>query len=304
MIPLLLALSACGNVSNDPFDDDANFLAALPSAERQAVALDADVTDEAARGIGELAELLELSVSVGGAVNGFVAGVFEVLGDVRGLPPAERTDDGRRWGPADVGCDVTGSLLMSRDVTVYAWSAVGHQAGDEPDATVLYGTHYAGVSVAEGDGRFVWDHSRWSSWCGRDEGGLVTVEYDSREGVDLLVSLDDFHLEGEAPHAARYAYARTDELGDFEYRTEQAFDVGDGEATFSVAVRTRWVPGIGGRSDAVITGEALEDREWRWSQCWLGAGRLVYEVDNVGIVDEAGEVGECVFETAAEVERV
>lgn len=300
---LLLALAAgCGTVSNGPFDDDADFLAALPSEERQTLSLAEDASATAGRGIGERAELVELSVGVASTVNGFVFGVLNLLDGVRSLPPTSRTEDGRRWGPAELDCNVDGSLLMIREASVYDWSVVGHQAGEEADSTVLYGTHFGGSTVEAGDGVFVWDHTRWSSWCGVDEGGLVSVQYDNRDGVDLLVALDDFYREGEAPADRGYAYRRTPELGDFEYRTEADLD-GSGEAA-SVEVRDRWEPGVGGRSDARVTGGRFGDETWEWSQCWGATGALVYEVDNLGVVDEAGSAADCVFADAAGLERI
>lgn len=300
---LLLALAAgCGTVSNDPFNDDADFLAALPTEDQQTLRFGEDTTAEAARGIGERAELVELSIAVATTVNGFVFGVLDLLEGVRGLPPASRTEDGRRWGPAELDCNVDGSLLMSREAAVYDWSVVGHQAGEETDGTVLYGTHFGGASVKAGDGVFVWDHSRWSAWCGADEGGIVSVAYDNREGVDLLVSLEDFFRSGEAPADRDYAYRHTDAEGDFEYRTEA--DLDDSGTPANVEVRDRWVPGVGGRSDAQVSGGRFGDEVWVWSQCWGATGALVYEVDNLGLVEEAGAGSECVYAEAAGLERI
>lgn len=300
---LLIALAAgCGTVSNDPFADDAEFLAALPSEQQQTLRFSEDATSEAGRGLGERAELVDLSIVVASTVNGFVFGVLELLDGVRGLPPASRTEDGRRWGPAELECNVDGSLLMSREASVYDWSAVGHQAGEEADSTVLYGTHFGGASVAAGDGVFVWDHSRWSSWCGADEGGVVSVAYDNREGVDLVVSLEGFYRAGEAPSDRAYAYRRTEDEGDFEYRT--VADLDDSGSAADVEVRDRWVPGVGGRSDARVSGGRFGDEVWEWSQCWGASGALVYEVDNLGFVEESGSVADCAFDEAAGLERI
>lgn len=304
MITLLVTLLGCtGGVSNQIFEDDANFLAALPDESRQTVGLDADTTDEAARGLGDRADLVDLSVGIAGEVNAFVFRTLSVVDAVRELPPAERSADGRRWGPYDVDCGVSASLLMSREFGVYGWSVLGNP-GEGDDATVLYGTHYAGTSVAGGDGTFVWDHSRWASWCGADETGLVAVDYDNRDGVDLLVQVDDWSRDGEAPTDWTYAYRRTAELGDFQYRTVGDLEADGSDELATVTVRDRWVPGVGGRSDALVTGGGFGAETWRWSQCWGPTGRLLYQDDSLGLVDALGEAEACLYTDVGVADRI
>lgn len=301
---LLLTIFGCtGEMSNELFLDDANFLAALPEQSRQTVAIADDTTDEAARGLGERAELVELSLLVAADVNTFVLTTLGLVDAVRDLPPAERTADGRRWGPYEGECGVSASLLMSREFGVYSWSVLGHPA-DGDDATVLYGTHYAGTSVAGGDGTFVWDQSRWAGWCGESATGLLTVDYDNREGVDLLVAVDDWSAAGVDPASWTYAYTRTPELGDFQYRTvtDLADDGSDELAT--VTVRDRWVPTEGGRSDAAVTGGGFGGQTWRWSQCWGPTGRITYQEDSLELLDQVGDLDDCVYPDAAEVDRL
>jgi hypothetical protein len=303
MAPLLQLLAACGTVSNAPFDDDADFLAALPSEARHTVSLDAEAAGEAARGLGEPAELVGLSSRAADEINGFTFAFLDLLEQVRSLPPATRTDDARRWGPAAVECGVDVTLLMSREASVYDWSLVGHRAGGEADATVLYGTHFGAAPVEAGDGAVVWDHGRWSEWCGVDEQGLVALAYDSREGVDLLGSVTGYSREGSAPVDRMFAYTRTTDSADFEFRLEADLVAAGGEAAPAVAVRDRWLAGVGGRSDAVVTGGSGGGDSWRWSQCWDLGGLLVYEVGDSGNIEESGSAADCAFQDFAELER-
>lgn len=300
---LVLTLGCTGEMSNELFLDDANFLSALPESSRQTMSLAEDTTDEAARGLGERADLVDLSVLVAADVNAFVLRTLGLIDAVRDLPPTERTEDGRRWGPYDGDCGVSASLLMAREFGVYSWSVLGHPAEGD-DATVLYGTHYAGTSVAGGDGTFVWDQSRWAAWCGEASTGLLTVDYDNREGVDLLVDVADWSDDGVDPQGWTYAYARTDEEGDFQFRTvTDLADDGSDELAI-VTVRDRWEPAGGGRSDAVVTGGGFGGQSWRWSQCWGPGGRLTFQEDSLGLVEQVGDVEDCRYADAAEVDRL
>ena len=304
MILLLPLLVGCGDpVSNQIFEEDADFYAALPAESRQTVAFSDDTTDEEARGLGERADLVDLSVLVAADENAFIFTLLGVVDTVRTLPPAARTEDTRRWGPYSGDCGVDYGLLIARTSGVYDWSVSGHAAGED-EAIVLYGTHYAGTTVAGGDGRFVWDHSRWAAWCGDTATGLMTVDYDNREGVDLIVNLDDWSTDGSVPRAWTYSYARTDDAGDFQFRTETdlADDGSDDVAT--VTVRDRWIPGDSGRSDATVTGGGFGDATWRWSQCWDGHGRLTWQEDSLNLLPAEGDAAECPFAESAEVDRI
>ncbi len=302
-MPLLLLFACTGEMSNQIFLDDADFLAALPDESRQTLGFDADTTDATARGLGDRADLVDLSVGIASGVNSFVLRTLGVVDAVRELPPSERTEDGRRWGPYEVDCDVSAAMLMSRENGVYGWSVLGHPAAGE-DATVLYGTHYAGTTVAGGDGTFVWDQGRWAEWCGTSETGLMTVDYDNREGVDLFVVVEDWSTEGEAPTDWAYAYRRTSDLGDFQYRTVTDLEADGSDALATVSVRDRWVPRQGGRSDAWVTGGGFGATTWTWSQCWGPTGRLVWQGDSQDLLEAVGDAADCLYSDAAEVDRL
>ncbi|GDX79688.1 hypothetical protein LBMAG42_14990 [Deltaproteobacteria bacterium] len=300
---LLLGALGCGNVSNDIFDDDVDFAAALPEESRQTLSFSDDTTDEAGRGLGERADLVELSVAVAGGVNAYVFAVLGVVDAAIELPPSERTEDTRRWGPHTGECGVDFTLLMSRSAGVYDWSVSGHAAGTE-DAVLLYGTHFAGTSVAAGDGRFVWDHSRWNEWCAGTETGLVEVAYDNRDGVDLVVGVNGWTTTSGDVEDWTYAYRRTGSLGDFQYRTVTDLEGDGSEELANVAVRDRWIPGEGGRSDATVTGGAFGEDPWVWSQCWGPTGRLLWQEDSLAITEQVGVAAACAFTDVAGVDRI
>jgi hypothetical protein len=300
----LLLLFACGSVSNGIFAEDGEFLSALPSSERQSIPYEGDLADDNARAaIGERADLVVLSVNTAAGVNAFIFTIVGVVDHVRELPPAERTDDERRWGPFEVDCGLTVGVRMARAAEVYDWSFSGHVAGGV-DTTFLYGTHYAGASVEEGDGSFVYDHGQHSAWCGSGETGTLTVDYDNREGIDLVVGVDGYSTPAIEEQSFTYALRRTTDAGDFQYRYIGDIEDDGSEADASVEVRNRWVPGTGGRSDAFVTGGGFAEREWRWSQCWDAGGRLTWEGESLGLFEESGDPGSCVYDDVAEVDRI
>ncbi len=294
---LLLLLLACGSVSNEIFAEDAAFLDAFPDEERQTVGFESDLSTESARAsIGETADLVVLSVGATRGVNEFIFTLLGAVETLRGLPPAERTDDSRRWGPFEADCEVDATALMSRDAGVYDWSISGRQSDET--YVFLYGTHYAGSSVRAGDGQFVFDRGQWASWCGNDDDGLLTVDYDNREGVDLVVVLD------EVEPALTYALRRTADEGDFQYRYVGDIEDDGSSEDATVTVRNRWEPGTGGRSDAFVTGGGFEERQWRWSQCWDARGGLTWEGESLGLFEESGDASTCVYADVAEVDRI
>ncbi len=303
LLLLILVISGCGKVSNSIFEEDAEFTAALPDESGQTVGFSDDTTDETARGLGERADLVELSVAVASGVNAYVFAVLGVLDGVIDLPPAERTEDTRRWGPYTGECSVDFSLLMSRSVGVYDWSVSGHTAAAD-DAVLLYGTHFAGTSVAAGDGRFVWDHTRWNEWCAGAETGLVAVEYDNRDGVDLVVAVDGWTTTTGDVEDWTYAYRRTETAGDFQYRTVTDLEGDGSDELATVAVRDRWIPGEGGRSDATVTGGGFGEEPWLWSQCWGATGRLLWQEDSRGLTEQVGVAEACAFSDFAAVDRI
>lgn len=301
---LLILLFACGDVSNQVFTEDGDFLSAFPTESGQSIAFEADtVAPDARAALGERADLVDLSVAISRDVNQFVFTLLHAVDTLRELAPAERGENSRRWGPYTWECGVDLSARMARDVGVYDWSFSGRTAGED-ESTLFYGRHYTGDTVAAGDGSFVWNHSRYADWCGLDESGSLTVDYDNREGIDLVVAIEGYSAGGVAVPDRSYAYLRTAELGDFQFRTDADLDWDESAELASVTVRDRWIPGAGGRSDAVVTGGGLGEQELVWSQCWDAGGLLRYSADNLGITPEVGMLADCPLAEVGRVDRI
>lgn len=314
--PLLAGLAACNGspVSNAIFAADAEFLAALPSADRQTVSLDdealaeAEAMAKAARPkaeLGEVPELLQLSVDTAVRAN---VPVYQILGTVdavREEPPSSRTEDGRSWGPFDIGGGVDVSVEMGRSgAGLYQWTIGAAAGGDE--VVVAAGTHYAGDTVAAGDGDFTWHIGDYAALLGDPSTGTLVVDYDNREGVDLVLDLQGWSDGSEDPVDTQYAYRRVDGEGDFQYRTpwDPTDDGVDELAT--VEVRSRWIAGVGGRSDAKISGGDFGGLTFKWTQCWDASRSTTYQwtYPQAEALPELGDEASCPWSDFADVDRI
>lgn len=295
---LIYLLVACGTISNNPFAEDATFVEVFPTEERHTVAFEREV--EPATPPPEPPELLELSTSVSGECNRFIFALLAAVDSVRSLPPTTREADRRGWGPYDWKGGLQVSAWVKRSGSgAFDWAFEGQSAGEEAEA-FLTGSHFAGASVRQGDGSFVWQQSRVSRWTGETLSGILTVDYDNRAGIDLLVDIDDYSYLGSEPADSRYRYVEKEGEGDWQYRT--AATVGWADDPSTVEVRTRWIVGQGGRSDAKVVGAT--GREFNWSQCWNALNVLVYQYDDARLNPDVGTAAACLYVEAAAVDGI
>ncbi|MFZ5475622.1 MAG: hypothetical protein ACOZNI_02505 [Myxococcota bacterium] len=152
----MLHLLACGNVSNQIFTSDAEFLAALPSAETQTLVFEDGLADGGPALLAGTSDVVDTS-------NGFVASVLGVVDDVRTLPPSARTEESRAWGPYPIqnDSDVDAEIVRVGDGR-FDWTF--HCANGGETRTIVSGIHYAGDTVAQGDGAFTW-FAGDAGWC-------------------------------------------------------------------------------------------------------------------------------------------
>lgn len=273
---LALGLSGCGNITNAVFLEDADFAAVFPAEGRTTLAgppgSDTEVPPE----------LLALTLGVGTDLNDWLLTVTSAADTVRSAAPTSRTADGRTWGAYDwSGTDLTASAERTGGAR-YDWVFDANGTG------FTTGTHYAGPTVATGDGTFLWDQTALSEQAGGGARGRASVTYENREGVDLIVTFDDWTLDDELadPADATLAYTLAVGSGDFQFRAQ----VDLAGETAPAQVRTRWVENVGGRTDAQVSLEAGDDT---WTQCWNTDGTLVYAADTLTLVDPVGVDASC-----------
>jgi hypothetical protein len=298
----VLGLLACGDVSNALFEEDALFLAALPAEGEHTMSVEGD-DGVAARALGDRAEQRSTSIEVAAGVNGPVLALLHGLDGVRSLPPSSRSENGRTWGPYQVDdAELTVEMSRPRDGE-YDYALTATRDGET--AEILAGTHYAGATVATGDGAFTFDGGRASAWFGDGAwSGVLTVDYDLRSGQDLLVDIEGVTTAGGETVDAEYSFHREGGAGELQFHVPADVPDDGSDELVDIVMVTRWVDDEGGRADGTYTGGGLAGRTWNWAQCWAPGGGLVYEDDNLGIVEGMGDVADCVYEEAAEAGRV
>lgn len=297
-LPLLL-LVGCGDVSNAWILEDAEFVSALPDSDRHTVALEStDLT----KGVEDWPELLALSYGVSRDVNALILQVLWSVDYVRTLPPDTRTEDGRRWGPYAWDEGVEFEIWVERaGPGRFDWGA--DAIGPVGTAPYVVGTHYAGDTVAAGDGQFTWTVDAVAEMIGDPSRGTLVVDYDNRDGIDLLVELVDVTDGSEDATNAMYAYQLIGEEGDFQYRT--AADLGSADGRIEdIAVRTRWNRETGGRSDATVSGGSLVGADELWSQCWNDTLAQTYQADTYGWFTQEGAESDCAYTSFGAVDRL
>jgi len=93
---------------------------------------------------------------------------------------------------------------------------------------------------------------------------------------------------------------------DFEFRSAADW-LGDDGLDEEGEIRTRWIPGEGGRSDAWVSGGTLDDlgvESIQVTQCWNSRGKLVYQADSLGYTQDGGDVADCVYTDVGELEHI
>ena len=293
----LLVLVGCGDISNAFLLEDAEFLDSLPAESRHTVLLEPEREPEE-----EAPSLLVTSLEVSTTVNGVLLQLLASIDYVRTLRPTERTPDGRRWGPYPYTDDVDIEVWNNRSgAGRFDWGA--DAVSSTRTLTYLFGTHYAGDSVAAGDGEFSWLLGDSAEMLGGSATGELIVDYDNRDGIDLLVDIVGVSDGFGPPLTARYAFRLVEGEKDFQY-TYQADVVGTDGVLEDLAIRSRWDGSVGGRADVLVSGGTLEADVERWTQCWDDAPALTYEGDERGWFPSTGDESACVYPTFAEVDRI
>jgi len=266
---ILATATGCGNVTNAVFTEDADHVAALPSEGRTTLS---EITGASAADPGAL---LAAAIAGHAELDAALDAAVAAADTIRSAAPTSRTEDGRTWGPYDWSEADLEAASQRTGGTRYDWS---FDVDGEPFAT---GTHYSGLTVASGDGTFGWDQGALAEAGVGDGNGQITVTYDDRDGVDLLVAEDDWSFDGAAAtRDANLAFHLETGAGDFQLRA--ALPLGD---TADAPLRVRWIEGVGGRADAAITADGAADT---WTACWDAEGVPTYEIDEVGLVEPVG----------------
>jgi hypothetical protein len=297
-IPILLLLGGCGGLTNDPFLEDAEFRAALPSAARARITVET-AGEQGRRASLERLWMLGLTLDVSEGVNAYVQSVLGTVDEVRELRPDGRGEDWRSWGPYAIEGDQDITATMARDGATYAWRFDIDPAGGGDSVRPVFGEHLAGDSVQAGVGTMVLDFDAWAAAGFGTTAGTAEIVYDLRDGRTMRVTLRDLAEAGGEPaqDAEVWFSLQQPHQGRFEYAAKD--DVNDNGVLEDLLVVTRWIPGGAGRADAEVSGGDAGGWSWRITQCWGAGAELVYEADNLGALETIGSEADCVYPEAA-----
>ena len=308
---LLLLVGCLDPISNRLFFEDAEFLDALPSAEDDRVRYEATSSsddgdgDTTTKEPGDVLEappgasgLLVLTVNSVNDVNAMVDALLGMVDMVRSQPPSSREENSRIWGPfpADDASDFDVRMVSTRQgVGEFTWAFQVAPTGTSTWQDVFAGEHLAGATVREGVGNFAFDGLAIDAINQSDETPFyLEVRYDHRAGDSVWFSV---WTEGtlNADAFATYEYAIDEDGAGTLVFDAPEWEIGEkGTKPEHWRVTSHWVPDVGGRGDASVTGGDLGGIIVEWTECWLPDGTLLYQADNWGFVPEPiGTVEDC-----------
>lgn len=305
LLSLLLLLVGCGEpLSNQLLLEDDLFREALPSTEDVGTSVPgASDEDDAARELGERAEMVDITVSVSALYNGIVFSLLRMVDRVTELDVTRREQDRRIWGPyagdrggssVRVVVDRADDALFSYSVEVASVGPLLARADDTRWEVLMSGVFESGESLELGQGEFMLDFGVWGlvDNAFAERSGVVRVGHGRGPGgISLDVVAEQLITDDAIPRDAVYTFRGGLETGGFfEYETT------DGDQSY--LVRSRWTAERTGRADFEVTGGDLGDLVVPGSECWDGAlERTWYLLDPVGTAgdQEEGTEDSCVF---------
>ena len=310
---LLLLVGCLDPISNRLFFEDAEFLDALPSADDDRVRYEATSASDDVDGDttttepGDLLEappgatgLLVDTVNSVNDVNAMVDSLLGMVDMVRSQPPTSREENSRTWGPfpADDASHFDVQMVSTRQgVGEFAWAFQVAPKGTSAWQDVFAGEHLAGATVREGVGNFAFDGLAIDAINASDETPFyLEVQYDHRDGDSVWFSVwnEEGVLNAETAFAT-YEYAIDgDGAGTLVFDVPEVEIGQKGTKPEHWHVTSHWVPDVGGRGDASVTGGDLGGIVVEWTECWLPDGTLLYQADNWGFVQKPiGTVEDC-----------
>ena len=298
---LLLLVGCLDPISNRLFFEDAEFLDALPTADDDRVRYEAtsspdDSGDTTTTEPGDVLEappgassLLVLTVESVNGVNAMVDALLGIVDLVRSQPPTSREENSRTWGPfpADDAPEYQVRMVSVRDgIGEFTWAFEVALTGTSEWRPIFSGEHLAGTTVREGVGSFAFDGVGADQINGSNDNQFyLEAQYDHRDGDAVWFSAwTDGMPKADAPFATYEYDIDTAGVGTFVFDAPE-FEISDPKSKPEHwHVTSHWVPDVGGRGDASVTGGDLGGIVVEWTECWLPDGTLLYQADNWGFV--------------------
>lgn len=285
-----LGLLGCGDMSNQVFYEDAEFLEALPTRENFQVEYTPGFDYEAFYAqAGALAPLYELTVGAVGLADLYLEEITWIADTARSRDPSLRDRDHRVWGPfhwSELAPeeDLYLRVEMTREPTGSRYNyAFWHAESAADEGTKFFvGTHYAGETIAMGDGSVEWFVNEDT-----DHPGSMRLAYDLRGGLALRVDLEDMRF-GDAP-AESSSWSINEEGGFKTIAFTSEWNLDEEGAPECVKLESRWGAATGeGRSDGVFYAGALGEGADVLG-CWDAAGLPTVVWDSMGFWEHVGD---------------
>ena len=272
-----LAFAGCGTWSNE----DIAFVEALPTAQALRLALPAPAAQPLCAGLGESQVWLGAR-STGDGLNAGVDAMIALVDTVKSVPPTDRREDERVWGPFDdarhPGKEIRVTMARLRDaagVPTYAYAFEARPRGGVFQA-VLDGA-FTGASARAGKGTFTLRFPVLRALAMNDSPtdpvSDVAVTYD-RTGDPRTVTLG-LEQDGFGVTAFDYAYA-----GYAAGQGSFSFALTDAQARKLLIDAEFTATGAGHARVAVV---GANGGRLAYDQCWDEASCITFVRDPFGI---------------------
>lgn len=309
----LVAALALGAGCHDPFsnqwfEEDALFRAAIPDAERVTTRVPAADERDGWWAVpppyAGVAEFPVWTYETSHELNTFIFTLLYVVEAISAEPIALRDEDERRWGPYPSGAGHDIWLEMVRVDDRFDYELIYSASGDSHDrgAVPFRGSFVAGTVPREGVGSFSYDFGVMYGLEPTEESladGVIYVEHDNSDG-QVLLSIDlDGIVDGGSPWSARYSFFwEPSGSGWFEFATTANLEGSDPEFVEEFEVRTRWQSDHAGRADARVWGGDLAGLPggYHVTECWDTSYLRTYYGDDTGLTQPVGDPATCVYE--------
>lgn len=290
-MPLFL-LACAGNLSNDPFNQDAVFMSALPPAELLQLEYPSDLTNADA-------ELLGVALSQMEAARALTGNLESVTQVVRAVAPTERGEHHRVWGPgawdAVPGAFLRVEMTRTTDGATYLTTFQTATTSDGPWQEFFEGDATLDPEVPAGQAGPVSGTLRWDA-SALDQvapgHGTESVRFDYQvepEGPLSLQIISPLDLSFEQ---------QPDDSGTLWLSTRLNIMDGDtprtGAIPEDIELQLAWSPDGAGRGHLLAQGGDLPWESATIEECWQAGGEQTWIfADPAELGEEQGERALC-----------
>ena len=214
---------------------------------------------------------------------------------VRALPPTEREEDSRVWGPhiADDSADLYWKVRIDRtEPGRYAW-VFSLRVGDDGDWISFFtGDYLAGFDPSESQGSFLYDLDKLAEMGASADTGTIAVEYDYIGEHKLYADITQDGVSGD------YWYRFEDGVASaWLVLPVDVYDDANIEKALleDYSVAAQWLESGAGRLDSHTTGGDFGLLEVFYTECWDDTGTIVYTENTCDICTEpaTGTLSDC-----------